>query len=144
MKTVLLIVGAAVALSSAPAVAQNGQQVFDWQAQAAAYPDGGPDPMRVRQCFNGKVITGINRAGAQTLYVQPAYGGVYRMRLEGDCAGLNAATKVSMNTDGADLVCPGERAQLVAQTAAGAKQCRVAGLKRLTGAELASLAASAR
>ena len=139
MKTVLLIVGAAMALTSASAVAQNAPQVFDWGAQAAAYPDGGADPQRVRQCFNGKSIAGINRAGAQTLYVQPAYGGVYRMRLEGDCAALNAATKVSMTTDGADMVCPGERAQLVAQTASGLKQCRVAGLKRLNNAELSAL-----
>lgn len=140
MKTVLLIVGAGLVLASAPAVADD-RQVFDWNAQRAAYDSALP-PNVANQCFNGKAIAGINRAGAQTLYVQPKHGGVYQMRLAEDCDGLNAARQVSLRADGSDLVCPGERAQLVARTASGAKQCRVADLKRLTRAEMAALSSA--
>jgi len=143
MKAVFAIAGAALALVSASAFADEGQR-FDWEAQRTRYTNDRTSPQVANQCFNGQMIAGANRAGASTLYVQSADGGgVYQMRLTGDCSGLNAAQKISLRSDGSDVVCPGDRAELTARTAAGSQQCRVADVRRVTAREGASLSKAA-
>lgn len=138
MKAVFAVAGVVLALGSASAMADEGQR-FDWAAQQARYSNDRTSPQVAKQCFNGSMIAAANRAGAKTLYVQSA-DGIYQMRLAGDCSGLNAAQKISLRSDGSDLVCPGDRAELIAATAAGAQQCRVADVRRVTAREGAALA----
>ena len=140
MKAVFAVAGVVLALGSVSAMADEGQR-FDWAAQTARYTNDRTSPQVAKQCFNGQMIAAANRAGANTLYVQSADGGaIYQMRLAGDCSGLNAAQKISLRSDGSDVVCPGDRAELMARTAAGSQLCRVADVRRVTASEGASLA----
>lgn len=139
MKTLFAVAGVALALSSVAAVAQESAQRFDWAAQAAAYSNDRTGPQGGQQCFNGQAIAGANRATDQTLYVQAQQGGVYQMRLAGDCSSLNAAQSISLRSGGSDVVCPGDRAELTASTAAGQRLCHVADVRRVTAREAASL-----
>jgi hypothetical protein len=138
MKALFLIGATALLMVSAPAMADNGQR-FDFGAQRAAYANDGPEPNAGRQCFSGKHIAGANTANGRILYVQPARGGVYRMRLAQDCAGLADAKKISLRSDGSDVICPGDSAQLTARTASGVSACRVADVRRVTAREAAAL-----
>jgi|GEM_PF-1447196 len=139
MKAVFAVAGVVLALGSVSAMADEGQR-FDWAAQTARYTNDRTSPQVAKQCFNGQMIAAANRAGANTLYVQSADGGaIYQMRLAGDCSGLNAAQKVSLRSDGSDVVCPGDRAELTARTAAGSQLCRVADVRRVTASEGAAL-----
>ena len=141
MKAVFAVAGLALALVSVSvsASADEGQR-FDWAAQQARYTNDRTAPQVAKQCFNGQMIAGANRAGASTLYVQSADGGaIYQMRLAGDCSDLNAAQKISLRADGSDVVCPGDRAELTARTAAGSRLCRVADVRRVTAREGAAL-----
>jgi len=137
MKPALFVASALLALSSAPAMADNGQ-VFDHAAQLRAYSNETPRDS-ARQCFNGAVITGVNRAGDQTLYVQTSRGGIYQVRLADGCDALNVATKINLRSGGSDVVCPGEGAEMVARTAAGSRSCHVADVRRLTSGEISAL-----
>uniref|UniRef100_B0T813 Uncharacterized protein n=1 Tax=Caulobacter sp. (strain K31) TaxID=366602 RepID=B0T813_CAUSK len=141
MKPVLFAAIAAAALSTAPAFADNGQ-VFDHAAQLRAYSNVTPRD-DAKQCFNGKFISGVNRSGDKTLYVQSTQG-IYRLRLTDDCSALNAAEAITVRANGSDLVCPGDGAEAIARTAAGAKHCRVANVHRLTSGEVTTLAAASR
>ena len=142
MKPMLFLAAATTALSAVPALAQNGQ-VFDHAAQAAAYSNTLPRD-NAKQCFNGQFIAGVNRSGADTLYVQSPQGAIYRLRMTAGCSALDAAQKVTVRSGGSDLVCPGDAAQTVAWTPTGAQQCAVADVHRLTSREAAALSTSAR
>ncbi|KRA66229.1 hypothetical protein ASD79_02810 [Caulobacter sp. Root655] len=142
MKPALFVIGVAMALSSAPAMADNGQ-VFDFASQLRAYSSSLPRD-DAKQCFNGKFIAGANRSGEKTLYIQAAQGGIYRLQLADGCAALNSAEKVSVRANGSDVVCLGERAEMVAQTATGAKRCQVADVRRLTSGERSALSTATR
>ena len=111
MKPVLVLAAAAAILSTAPALADNGQ-VFDHAAQLAAYSNTLPRD-NAKQCFNGQFISGVNRSGPNTLYVQSPKRGIYRLRLAGDCSALDGAQKLTVRSNGSDLICPGEAAETV-------------------------------
>ena len=139
MKAFFAVAGVALALVSASAFADEGQR-FDWAAQQARYTNDRGSPQAAKQCFNGQMIAGATRAGANTLDVQLGErGAIYQMRLTGDCSGLSAAQKISLRADGSDVVCPGDRAELLARTAAGSQLCRVADVRRVTAREGAAL-----
>ncbi|MBO9560169.1 MAG: hypothetical protein J7515_16495, partial [Caulobacter sp.] len=87
MKPVLVLSAVAAVLSAAPALADNGQ-VFDWNAQRAAYSNTLPRDNAPR-CFDGQFISGVNRSGPDTLYVQSPKGAIYRVRLAGACSALD-------------------------------------------------------
>jgi hypothetical protein len=141
MKPVLFLAAAALLSVTTAAAADNGQR-FDEGAQLRAY---GPGPWRPEaQCFRGKSIAGVTRAGERTVYVQSRAGAIYRLELAGDCAALDAATKVTLRGDGGLAVCPGTAADLLAQTPAGPKQCRVAEVRRMGPSDLAALSAPRR
>jgi hypothetical protein len=142
MKVAFFMFGAALALSSAPAVADDGQ-VFDHAAQSRAYANTLPRD-NAKQCFNGKFITGVNRSGANTLYLQAVQGTIYRVKLADDCDALNAAEGLTVRSNGSDVVCPGDSAEMIAHTAAGSKSCRVSDLRRLSSGEVTALATSAK
>jgi hypothetical protein len=151
MKAVFAIAVAA-ALVSMPAAADNQNQSnssnqssqfserHDPQVDGGA--NGGWSRNLARQCFNGKSIAGVNRSGAQTVYIQAHQGSIYQMRLVNDCEGLNGAEKLSVRASGSDLVCPGDNAELVARIAAASKHCRVTGVRRLTAKEVSALASA--
>ena len=141
MKPALFVAIAAVALSTAPAFADNGQ-VFDHVAQLNAYSNVTPRD-NARQCFNGKFISGANRSGDKTLYVQSTQG-IYRLRLTDECDALNAAEAITVRANGSDLVCPGDGAEAIARTAAGAQHCRVTNVHRLTSGEVKALSVADR
>ncbi|WP_421739849.1 DUF6491 family protein [Caulobacter sp.] len=142
MKPALFIGAALMAFSSVPAMADNGQ-VFDEQAQLRAYSSTIPAD-GARRCFNGKFITGANRAGGKTLYVQSTQRMIYRVRLAEGCDALQSAEKVSLRANGGDVVCSGDAAEMIAQTAAGPKRCRVSDVRRLTSGEVTALATAPR
>ena len=162
MKAVMLIGAVAAAvLISVPAAADNqnqgdqgnqGQQGAQYgpsyQNQAPQYSDmaahGWPSQNAAKQCFNGKGIAGVNRSGAQTLYLQSNQGGIYQMRLTGECDGLNNAEKLRVRANGSDVICPGDNAELIARISTTAKHCRVADVRRLTAKEVSVLASAAR
>lgn len=162
MKAIMLIGAVAVAvLIAVPAVADNqnqsnpgdqGQQGAQYspayQNQAPQYfdmaPHGWPSQNAAKQCFNGKGIAGVNRSGARTLYLQSNQGGIYQMRLTGDCDGLNNAEKLTVRANGSDVICPGDNAELIARISTTAKHCRVADVRRLTAKEVSVLASAAR
>jgi hypothetical protein len=97
-----------------------------------------------RACFNGRSIVGSNREGARILYVQPRAGGAYRLELREACEGLNAAEKLRVRADRDDVVCDGQSATLVLETARGPMQCAVREVRRLSRKEMALLAGSPR
>lgn len=142
MKPLLFAAVAAATLSAVPALADNGQR-FDYAAQAAAYSNTTPRD-NARQCFNGQFISGVNRSGADTLYVQANKGAIYRLRLAGDCSALDAARKLTVRSNGSDIVCPGEAAQTVAWTPTGSRRCEVDDVHRLTAREATALSTAVR
>jgi hypothetical protein len=139
MKPVLIVVGAALALSSAPVMAQEGQR-FDYAAQAHAYSNDRPSDGFMR-CFDGRYIAGASRSGDKTLYVQATQGGIYRLRMATGCDGLNDAQKIRVRAhDGSDVICSGDSAEMIARTAAGAQRCPIADVRRLNRSEVSALA----
>ena len=137
----VLFLAAALVLAAVPALADNGQ-IFDHAAAQRAYASGGPPD--AGPCFDGKLITGANRAGARTLYVQSGKGPIYDLRLAGSCAALDAAEKIIVRSDGGYAVCAHRGAEVVVQTPAGSKRCRVATVRPLTSREVAALGTAAR
>ena len=142
MKPVLFSAIAALALAAAPALADNGQ-VFDGAAQTQAYSSAQPVAPG-QQCFNGRYITGVNRAGDKTIYVQASQGAIYQLQLKKSCASLDAAQKLTARSNGQDAICPGAAVELVAQTAAGPQRCAVAEVRPLTFRDVNALSVAAR
>ena len=142
MKPVLFLAAAAAALAAVPALADNGQ-VFDHAAQLAAYSNTLPRD-NAKQCFNGQFISGVNRSGQNTLYVQAPKGAIYRLRLADGCSALDAARKLTVRSNGSDIVCPGEAAETVAWTGAGSQRCDVDDVHRLTAREVGALSSAAK
>ena len=142
MKSALIFASAVAVLAATPALADNGQ-VFDENAHAQAYGSTLPSKY-ARQCFNGKFIAGANRAGENTLYVQAATGAVYRLEISRGCAALDTAEKLTLRANGADAICAGATAEMVAQTPAGAKRCNVSEVRPVTSRDLTALASGAR
>lgn len=152
MKAVFAI--AVAALISMPATAGSQTQPnssnqssqynerHDPQVDGGAY-DGESSNVN-KQCFNGKSIAGVNRSGAQTVYIQANRGGIYQMRLVKDCESLNGAEKLSVRASGSDLVCPGDNAELVTRVGSVEKRCRVADVRRLSTKEVSVLASATR
>lgn len=141
MKIIRPIAAVAILMAATAASAENGQR-FDFAAQNAAYANGRGDSSESRQCFNGRSIASANTADGQ-LYVQSAHGGVYRMRLTGDCASLVDARSLALRSDTGDTVCPGESARLMIKAASGASQCRVSDVRKVTSREAAALSVAA-
>lgn len=138
----LFLAVAATALSTVPALADNGQ-VFDHAAQLRAYSNTLPRD-NAKQCFNGQFISGVNRSGSDTLYVQAPQGAIYRLKVAGDCSALDAAQKLTVRANGSDLVCPGDAAETVAWTPAGSQRCAINDVHRLTAREAAALSTASR
>ena len=141
MKSVLFFATAAVALCAVPALAEDGQR-FDAQAQSRAYPAG--ELLQNRQCFNGRDVSGANRVGANTLYIQTPRGGVYDLKLAGACGALDAAQKISVRANGGDAICVREAAEVVVQTNAGPMRCAVSDVRALSVSERTTLAQASR
>lgn len=141
MKHLLFLASVTVALTAAPAMADNGQ-VFDYGAQLRAYPAG--ERLDQKQCFNGKAIRGVNRAGGKILYVQSRQGSIYGLELAETCVALNAAQNISVRSSGGDVVCVRGSAEMVVQTPAGARRCSVAGVRTLTPREMSVLSTARR
>ena len=151
MKPGLFVASAVLALAAAPALADG---FFDAQAQLRAYPA----PVTGPQCFDGRTIAGVNRGGAQRLFVQPrkevvydrthyvrpAEPAIYDLRLADDCAALDAAYKIAVRAQDGYDVCARSSAELVLQTAGGERRCLVRDVRRLTPRETAALATAAR
>ena len=142
MKPMLFLAVAAATLSTVPALAQSGQ-VFDAAAQLAAYSNTLPRD-NAKQCFNGKFISGANRFGQNTLYVQAPQGDIYRLGMTGGCSALDAARKLTVRSNGSDIVCAGDAAETVAWTPAGSQRCEVDSVRRLSTSEAAALASAPR
>lgn len=136
-----MLAAAALALAAVPAMADGGQR-FDWQAQEQAY--GNRQPPNFGRCFNGRFIVGANRSSATKLYVQSHSGEIYGVRLGEGCDVLNAAEKVSLRSNGSDMVCSSQAADLVVQTSSGAKHCHAAEVRQLTSSEVMALATGAK
>jgi len=142
VKPMLFVATAAAVLSAVPALAQNGQ-VFDAAAQLAAYSNTLPRD-HAKQCFNGKFISGVNRSGQNTLYVQAPKGDIYSLKMAGDCSALEAARKLTVRSNGSDIVCSGDHAETVAWTSAGSQRCEVDSVRRLNAREAAALSTASR
>lgn len=153
MKTLLIVAAAAaVALTALPAATQDAPapppvadsgtppNVLSFSNSPYRLADSYTHPGR---CFDGKTLTGVNRAGDRILYVQARTGEVYSMALADGCDALNAAEKLTVKAGGR-LVCEGDRAVVAVTTPAGARQCRAGDVRRLTRTEVATLAATAR
>lgn len=97
-----------------------------------------------RQCFNGQVLTGVNRAGDDTVYAQSRTGRVYRMSLAAGCPALAAAEKLSVRARGGDVVCAGDRAEFVVKTSTGIKRCDIAAVSALGRKDVLALASTPR
>ena len=148
MKSALFAIGAVLALGVAPASAlQTGMpelpQRFDAHAQDAAYSNYMPGD-HAKRCLDGRYITGVNRSGDKTVYVQGIKGGIYRLKMAEGCDALNTANKISLRSDGNDVVCSGDRADMVAKTSAGVRHCAITEVQRLTSKEVASLSTASR
>lgn len=141
MKRLLFLASVTLALTAAPALADNGQ-VFDYGAQSRAYPMS--ERLDQKRCFDGQRIRGANIADGKTLYVQSRHGAVYSLQLAGNCAALNDAQKIKLSSAGSDLICARSSAEMTVQTAAGAKQCAIADVRTLTSREVSALSAAAR
>jgi hypothetical protein len=156
MRPVLFLVGiGALALAAAPALTQApapgpgpapGPSPAPSNYMPSYGPPSGPGPFYVedprKQCFNGRFVAGSNRAGDRTVYVQTKPGGIFRLELNGSCDGLSAAQRLTVRSDGNDLICPGQSATLVLKTAAGPKRCKIGEVSHLTPTEVADLAAT--
>ena len=141
MKPVLFLVAATAVLSAVPAVAQNGQ-AFDWGAQTRAYSTTMSGD-QVGQCFNGRFISGVNRSGQTTLYVQQHPGTIY-LRMADSCSALDEAQKLTVRSNGGNVVCSGDTAEAVAWTTAGSRRCKIDSVQLLNAREAAALASAAR
>jgi hypothetical protein len=141
----LLFLAAAAALASAlPALAlPNDVQIFSYGAQYGAFGNDIPRD-HAPQCFNGLFISGADRSGDDILYVQGPWGAIYRLRLTKSCAALNAARKLTVRSNGSDMICPGDAAETIAWTAAGSKRCGVNEVHRVTEAEAIALSKAPR
>jgi len=142
MKALLFLAAAAAVLSTTAAQADNGQR-FDWAAQERAYSNTLPRDLAPR-CFNGQYVTGANRSGATTVYVQSNEGGIYRLKMADGCAAMDDATRLTVRSNGSDIICPGEAVEAIAWTSAGAQTCKVRDVRHVTGRERAALAKAPR
>ena len=97
-----------------------------------------------KQCFNGRLVIGSNRAGDRTVYVQTKAAGVFRLDLKEACTALNAAERLTVRANGNDTICPGQAATLVLKTAAGPKRCVVGDVRHLNSTEIAELVKTSR
>lgn len=153
MKTLLIAAAAAtLALTALPAATQDAPapppvadsgtppNVLSFSNSPYRLADSYTHPGR---CFDGKTLTGVNRAGDRILYVQARTGEVYSMGLADGCDALNAAEKLTVKAGGR-VVCEGDRAVVAVTTPAGDRQCRAGDVRRLTRTEVATLAATAR
>jgi hypothetical protein len=148
MKSALFAIGAVLVLGATPATAlQTGApelpQRFDEHAQAAAYSNYMPGD-HAKLCLDGRYITGVNRSGDKTVYVQGIKGGIYRLKMAEGCDALNAADKISLRSGGNDLVCSGDSAKMIAKTPAGVRHCTITDVQRLTPKEVSSLSTATR
>lgn len=149
MKPVLFFT-AALLLAVGPALAQEAP------APAPAPPppptDRGNAPQidthfridqTVKACFSVGPVSGANRAGAKTVYVQNRKGGVFRLDLADPCDALDSARAISVQSRGFQ-VCEGEQATLLVKTEAGAKRCAIREVIRPTKAEITKMASAQR
>ncbi|WP_235524900.1 hypothetical protein [Caulobacter sp. Root1455] len=138
MKPMLFLAAAAAMSSAVPASADNGQR-FDHAAQMNAYSNVLPRD-HARACFDGRFIAGANRSGPNILYVQSPKGAIFRLRLASNCPALDDAHKLTMRSDGGDLICSGDPAETIAWTAAGSRRCYVNEVHWLNPGERLALA----
>ena len=75
------------------------------------------------QCFNGKMVVGLNRLGEKTLFVQAATGAIYELTVPQGCPDLDDARKLTLSSNGGKVVCAGQDADMFARTASGTKRC---------------------
>jgi hypothetical protein len=148
MKSALFAIGAVLVLGAAPAVAQQAQQsqpapFFDSGAHWDTYSSNQPRE-NAKRCLDGRFITGVNRSGDHTVYVQGIKGGIYRLKMAEGCDALNDARKISLRSGGSDLVCSGDGAEMTAKTSAGARHCRVTEVQRLTSKQVSTLSTAPR
>jgi hypothetical protein len=133
-----LIAAALMTLVAVPALADNGQVMRNPQANYRSdYRTSQNVPGR---CFNGKMVTGVNRSGQTTLLVQTATGAIYELAVPRGCPDLDKARKVTLSADGASTVCAGRDAEMVAKTAAGGKRCYVSSVRQVPASEVTALA----
>jgi hypothetical protein len=140
MKPVLFLAVAAAAVSLVPALADNGQR-FDHAAQLRAYSNTLPRDV-ARKCFNGQFVAGVNRSDDRTLYVQSPKGAIYRLRLAKPCPALDTADKLTLRSNGSDIICSGEAAETIAWTATGSQRCDVNSVHWLSPRERTALASA--
>ena len=145
MKPLLfLAASAAVALAAAPASTQD--------AAPPPAPDRGtpnlPPNMTTGSpylphsligapvCYDLSRVAAASRAG-DTLYLQTSRGAIFRMELKDSCDGVEAAEKITVRR-----ACKGAGGTMRVDTPAGQKRCKVQHVRRMTGSEVAAMAAS--
>lgn len=146
MKSTLLILVGALAVMSSAGAAQPGPPENNGAVVPNPYNsfELRPDE-QLRQCFNGKALTGVNRAGDSVVYAQSRTGRVYRMDLATEgCPALATAEKLSVRAQGGDVICAGDRAELVVRTATGIRRCDIAEVSGLSREDVLALANTPR
>ena len=139
MKLNLIAAAALLTLVAVPALADNGQIMRNPQANYGSdYRTG--QRAGAGQCFNGKMVTGVNRSGETTLFVQTRTGAIYELAVPKGCPDLDSARKVTLSADGGSTVCAGQDAEMIANTAAGSRRCYVSSVRQLPAAEVGALA----
>ena len=147
----LLFLAGALLLAAAPALSQAPAPAPAPPPPPSSYvnaPQDGSAQYRLqdprKQCFNGRLVIGSNRAGDRTVYVQTKAAGVFRLDLKEACTALNAAERLTVRANGNDTICPGQAATLVLKTAAGPKRCVVGDVRHLNSTEIAELVKTSR
>lgn len=138
MKPNLIAAASVLALIAVPALADNGQTLRNPQANYQS--DYRVAERMLSQCFNGKTITGMNRAGATTLLVQASTGAIYELTIPRGCPNLDRADKVAISAAGGAAVCAGQDADISVRTASGPKRCYVSAVRQLPPVEARALA----
>lgn len=126
--------------ASAPAVAEE-PQVNRWVDPGAQ--SRVERPSYGERCFNGRFITGVNRMGDKTLFVQSRSGPIYQVSLSGACPALAGAQRIVLRTSGDDVVCTGDTADVFAYTSGGSSRCATGEVRRLSATEVSALSQAA-
>lgn len=146
MRPALFFLGIAAMLAATPASAQSGGTPANVLSLSDLPYTNVPGFSRpVHACFDGRRIVGANRVAGGILYLQTQRGPIWRMQLAERCEALNEAERITMRASGGrDVICAKASAELIVQTASGAKRCKIQEAAQLDRQDISLLSAAQR
>jgi hypothetical protein len=98
----------------------------------------------VRHCFQQSQVSGFRAVDQETVNLRVGVNDIYQIKLLGVCPDIKWTEQIALQTAGTSEVCTGLDLTIHAPGPTGPLECAAESLRKLTGAEVAALPASAR